>query len=56
MQSEFQGIVPDIFVDDAEHALSWYAEKFGFEEIGRWANERGELATLKCVSARLRLV
>ena len=43
MQSEFQGIVPYIFVDDAEHALSWYAEKFGFEEIGRWANEQGRV-------------
>ena len=40
---EFQGIVPYLFYDDAAAAMDWYARVFGFEEIGRWLNEQGEL-------------
>ena len=38
---EYQGIVPYLFVDDAEAALTWYSAKFGFEEVGRWLNDEG---------------
>lgn len=44
MQERFQGIVPYLFVDDAELAIRWYTEKFGFEEIGRWTNDEGKIA------------
>ena len=44
MQEQFKGIVPYLFVDDAEYALHWYAEKFNFVEIGRWKNDQGKIA------------
>ena len=44
MQNQFRGIVPYLFFDDAERAVDWYAEKFGFEEIGRWTNDQGKIA------------
>lgn len=41
MASQYQGIVPYLFYDDAAAALDWYARVFGFTEIGRWANDAG---------------
>ena len=41
MTEEYKGIVPYLFFDDAEKALNWYSEKFGFVEIGRWHNNEG---------------
>ena len=40
---QYKGIVPYLFVDDAEAAMAWYARVFGFEEIGRWTNDDGEI-------------
>ena len=40
---EFSGIVPYLFFDQVEPALDWYAETFGFEEIGRWQNDDGKV-------------
>lgn len=37
----YKGIVPYLFFDDAERAMNWYADKFGFIEIGRWHNDDG---------------
>ena len=39
----YKGIVPYLFVDNAEAALDWYASKFDFTEIGRWENENGKV-------------
>jgi PhnB protein len=44
VQSEYQGIVPYLFFDDAETAIDWYSKHFGFEEIGRWMNDSGKVA------------
>ncbi len=40
---QYTGIVPYLFVDDAEAAMAWYTRVFGFEEIGRWANDAGRI-------------
>lgn len=39
----YQGIVPYIFVDDAEVALEWYSRVFDFKGIGRWPDESGKI-------------
>ena len=41
--SDYQGIVPYLFYDDVAGALDWYARVFGFEEIGRWTNDEGQI-------------
>lgn len=43
MTDLYKGIVPYLFFDDAEAALEWYADKFGFIEIGRWLNDDGKV-------------
>lgn len=43
MASPYQGIVPYLFYDDAAAAMDWYAAHFGFEDIGRWSNDQGQL-------------
>ncbi|MEM7003565.1 MAG: VOC family protein [Pseudomonadota bacterium] len=43
MHSNYQGIVPYLFYDDAVAALDWYANHFGFEEIGRWSDAAGHV-------------
>lgn len=43
MTSTYKGIVPYLFYDDAEVALAWYSRVFGFEEIGRWTNDAGQV-------------
>ena len=43
MQDNYRGIVPYLFVDDAEAAMAWYGRVFGFEEIGRWENDAGRV-------------
>lgn len=43
MNEEYQGIVPYLFFDDAEQALTWYSDRFGFVETGRWLNEDGKV-------------
>lgn len=43
MNEQFKGIVPYLFFDDAEEALNWYTEMFGFIEIGRWLNDNGKI-------------
>lgn len=43
MKGEYRGIVPYLFYDDAEQALSWYSQYFGFEEISRWTNDSGKV-------------
>ena len=43
MTDQYQGIVPYLYYDDAEAAMDWYTRVFGFEEIGRWANESGRI-------------
>ncbi len=40
---EYKGIVPYLFYDDADAAMSWYARVFGFVEIGRWPDARGRV-------------
>ncbi len=40
---QYKGIVPYLFFDDAEAAMAWYSRVFGFEEIGRWANDDGKV-------------
>ncbi len=39
----YKGIVPYLFFDDAEQAMNWYADNFGFIEIGRWHNGDGKV-------------
>ena len=41
--SQFKGIVPYLFYDDAEAAMAWYSRVFGFEEIDRWLNDDGKI-------------
>lgn len=43
MTMQYQGIVPYLFYDDAEAAMIWYSRVFGFEEIGRWADDAGKI-------------
>jgi uncharacterized glyoxalase superfamily protein PhnB len=41
--TQYTGIVPYLFYDDAEAAMKWYTQVFGFVEIGRWANAEGRI-------------
>ena len=41
--SDYKGIVPYLFFDDAALALTKYRQMFGFEEIGRWENDDGKV-------------
>lgn len=43
MTTAYKGIVPYLFFDDADAALAWYSRVFGFEEIGRWTNDDGQI-------------
>ena len=43
MTEAYKGIVPYLFFDDAEQALRWYSDVFGFVEIGRWLNDDGKV-------------
>lgn len=43
MSDLYKGIVPYLFFDDAGEAIDWYAENFGFKEIGRWSNDEGKV-------------
>ena len=43
MHENYRGIVPYLFVDDAEEAIAWYTRVFGFEETGRWTNDAGQI-------------
>ena len=43
MSVQFEGIVPYLFYDDAAEAMVFYARVFGFEDIGRWKNDAGEV-------------
>ena len=43
MSKQYKGIVPYLFYDDAEAAIDWYGEIFGFEEIGRSTNDEGKI-------------
>ncbi len=43
MSTQYQGIVPYLFYDDAEAAMQWYTRVFGFAEIGRWPDESGKI-------------
>ena len=43
MTDQYHGIVPYLFYDDAEAAINWYNEKFGFAEISRWTNDEGRV-------------
>jgi uncharacterized glyoxalase superfamily protein PhnB len=43
MQDRYAGIVPYLFFDDAEAAMSWYSSVFGFKEIGRWTDDDGRV-------------
>ncbi|MEM8767927.1 MAG: VOC family protein [Pseudomonadota bacterium] len=56
--NQYKGIVPYLFFDDAEVAIAWYARVFGFEEIGRWANDDGKVqnAEMRVGSTELWLV
>ncbi len=40
MSTDYKGIVPYLFFDDVEAALSWYERVFNFEEIGRWTDDQ----------------
>ncbi len=40
---QYKGIVPYLFFDDAEAAVTWYSKVFGFEEIGTWKNDDGKI-------------
>lgn len=44
MQDHYQGITPYLFFDDAEAAINWYRDNFGFEEIDRWTDDNGKVA------------
>lgn len=41
--NSYHGIVPYLFVDDAEAALDWYSRVLGFVEIGRWTDDEGRI-------------
>ncbi len=43
MNTDYKGIVPYLFFDDAAQAMQWYSRVFGFEEIGRWNNDKGDI-------------
>lgn len=43
MSDQYGGIVPYLFYDDVEHALDWYSDMFGFQEIGRWTDDQGKV-------------
>ena len=43
MNDDYRGVVPYLFYDDVESAMAWYTRVFGFEEIGRWHNEAGDI-------------
>jgi len=43
MNETYRGIVPYLFYDDVETAMAWYTRVFGFEEIGRWNNDAGQV-------------
>ncbi len=43
MANDYKGIVPYLFYDDAAAAMEWYGKVFGFEEIGRWADDDGKI-------------
>ena len=43
MTAEYEGFVPYLFYDDAGAAMDWYAEVFGFEDIGRWPGADGRV-------------
>ena len=43
MNTRYKGIVPYLFYDDAEAAIQWYTRVFGFEEIGRWEGDNGQI-------------
>ena len=43
MGTDFKGIVPYLFYDDAEAAMAWYKRVFGFDEIGRWPDATGRI-------------
>lgn len=43
MTEQYDGVVPYLFFDNAETAINWYSENFGFVEIGRWCNEAGKV-------------
>lgn len=43
MSANYKGVVPYLFYDDAVAAMQWYTRVFGFEEIGRWANDAGKV-------------
>ena len=43
MTNDYLGIVPYLFYDDAAAAMLWYARVFGFEEIGRWEDDAGNV-------------
>lgn len=41
--SEYGGLVPYLFYEDAGAMLDWYARVFGFVEISRWTAEDGRV-------------
>ncbi len=55
MNAQYKGIVPYLFYDDAEAAMEWYARVFDFEEVGRRANNDGQVqnATMRIGTTEL---
>ena len=49
MTENYRGIVPYLFVDDAEAAMAWYTRVFGFVERGRWTGDDGRIANAEMV-------
>ena len=43
MNSQYKGIVPYLFYDDADAAMAWYARVFDFKELGRWSDAEGKV-------------
>ena len=41
--SQYRGIVPYLFYDDAVAAIDWLERAFGFEARGRWHNDEGQV-------------
>ena len=41
--TKFEGVVPYLFYDDIAATMEWYERVFGFEDVGRWTNDEGQI-------------
>ena len=43
MTTDYRGVVPYLYVDDANAAIAWYERVFGFEALNRWTDDQGRV-------------